>query len=112
MREWNAETYHRVSNPQFDWGTVVLARLPLEGSECVLDVGCGTGRLTEQLLARLPNGRVIGIDQSSKMVSVARDYLKPQGRRIQLLVADAAALPIQGEADAVFITAMFHCGPR
>ena len=112
MREWNAETYHRVSNPQFDWGTVVLARLPLEGSECVLDVGCGTGRLTEQLLARLANGRVIGIAQSSKRVSVARDYLKPQGRRIQLLVADAVALPIQGEADAVFITATFHCGPR
>jgi len=72
MREWNAETYHRVSNPQFDWGMVVLARLPLGGGECVLDVGCGTGRLTEQLLARLPLGRVIGIDQSSNMVSVAR----------------------------------------
>ena len=98
MREWNAETYHRVSNPQFDWGTVVLARLPLDGSECVLDVGCGTGRLTEQLLARLPDGRVIGIDQSSDMVRVARDYLNAQGRRIRLLVADAAALPIQGRS--------------
>jgi trans-aconitate 2-methyltransferase len=70
--------------------------------------GCGTGRLTEQLLARLPLGCVIGIDQSSNMVSVAHDYLKPQGRRIQLLVADAAALPIREEADAVFSTATFH----
>jgi len=108
MREWNAETYHRVSNPQFDWGTVVLARLPLDGDECVLDVGCGTGRLTEQLIARLPKGRVIGIDQSSNMIGVARDYLEAQGRRVQLLVADAAALPIQAHADAVFSTATFH----
>jgi trans-aconitate 2-methyltransferase len=108
MREWNAETYHRVSNPQFDWGMVVLARLPLDGGECVLDVGCGTGRLTEQLIARLPLGRVIGIDQSSNMVSVAREYLKRHGDRLQLLVADAAALPICEEADAVFSTATFH----
>ena len=108
MREWNAETYHRVSNPQFDWGMVVLARLPLDGGECVLDVGCGTGRLTEQLLARLPLGRVIGIDQSTNMVSVAREYLKRHGDRLQLLVADAAALPIREEADAVFSTATFH----
>jgi trans-aconitate methyltransferase len=108
MREWNAETYHRVSNPQFDWGTVVLARLPLDGSECVLDVGCGTGRLTERLLARVPHGRVIGIDQSSNMVSVARDYLHAHSDRLQLLVADAAALPLREQADAVFSTATFH----
>ena len=108
MREWNAETYHRVSNPQFDWGMVVLARLPLDGGECVLDVGCGTGRLTEQLLARLSLGRVIGIDQSSNMVSVAREHLKRHGDRLRLLVADAAALPIREEADAVFGTATFH----
>jgi trans-aconitate 2-methyltransferase len=108
MREWNAETYHRVSNPQFAWGMVVLARLPLDGGECVLDVGCGTGRLTEQLLARLPLGRVIGIDQSSNMVSVAREYLTQHRDRLQLLVADAAALPIREEADAVFSTATFH----
>jgi len=108
MREWNAETYHRVSNPQFDWGTVVLARLPLDGSECVLDVGCGTGRLTAHLLERVPRGRVIGIDQSSNMVRVAREHLEPQGRRIQLLVADASALPFCERADAVFSTATFH----
>lgn len=108
MREWNAEAYHRVSNPQVDWGTVVLARLPLDGGECVLDVGCGTGRLTERLLERLPRGRVVGIDQSSNMVRVARDHLQPQGRRVQLVVADAAALPMREQADAVFSTATFH----
>ena len=108
MREWNAETYHRVSNPQFDWGTVVLARLPLDGHECVLDVGCGTGRLTERLVERLPRGRVVGIDQSSNMVRVAREYLEPHGNRIQLVVADASALPFFEQADAVFSTATFH----
>jgi trans-aconitate 2-methyltransferase len=108
MREWNAEAYHRVSNPQFDWGMVVLERLPLDGGECVLDIGCGTGRLTERLLDRLPHGRVVGIDQSSNMVSVAREYLHPHLPRVQMLVADAAALPMHEQADAVFSTATFH----
>ena len=108
-REWNAETYHRVSNPQFDWGTVVLDRLSLRGDELVLDVGCGTGRLTEKLLQRLPRGRVLAIDLSSNMLHVARDYLKPSfGRRIHLAIADAASLAVGEQADAIFSTATFH----
>jgi trans-aconitate methyltransferase len=108
-REWNAQTYHRVSNPQFEWGTVVLDRLPLRGDELVLDIGCGTGRLTEKLLHRLPRGRVLAIDLSSNMLQVARDYLKPSFEtRIQLAMADAAWLPLSECADAIFSTATFH----
>ena len=109
MREWNADSYHQVSTPQFDWGTTVLERLPLDGNELVLDVGCGTGRLTEKLLERLPRGRAIGIDLSSNMLQVARDFLRPRfGNRIQLLLADAARLPAIESADAIFSTATFH----
>ena len=109
MREWNADSYHQVSTPQFDWGTAVLERLALEGNELVLDVGCGTGRLTEKLLERLPRGRAIGIDLSSNMLQVARDFLRPRfGTRIQLLLADAARLPAIEAADAIFSTATFH----
>ena len=109
MREWNAEAYHRVSNPQFEWGIGVLDRLRLRGDELVLDIGCGTGRLTEELVQRLPGGRVLAIDLSSNMLRVARDYLKPPyDARIQLALADAAALPVYEQADAIFSTATFH----
>jgi trans-aconitate 2-methyltransferase len=92
MREWNADSYHQVSTPQFDWGTAVLDRLPLDGHELVLDVGCGTGRLTEKLLERLPRGRVLAIDLSSNMLEVARGFLRPRFEsRVQLVMADAAA---------------------
>jgi trans-aconitate 2-methyltransferase len=109
MREWNATAYHRVSNPQFDWGLVVLDRLALDGDELVLDVGCGTGRLTDKLLDRLPSGRVLALDLSSNMVETARGFLQRRhGSRVHLAIADAAALPVHERADALFSTATFH----
>jgi len=109
MREWNAEAYHRVSNPQLQWGLAVLDRLPLRGDELVVDVGCGTGRLTERLLERLPAGRVLATDLSFNMLQVARAYLTPRfAGRVHVACADGAALPIAGRADAIFSTATFH----
>jgi len=67
-REWNADIYHRVSAPQVSWGKKVLARISLQGDETVLDAGCGTGRLTRELLEELPRGRVVGVDLSQNMV--------------------------------------------
>ncbi|MGH9349567.1 MAG: class I SAM-dependent methyltransferase [Vicinamibacterales bacterium] len=108
-REWNAGVYHRVSNPQLDWGLPVLERLPLGGGEVVLDVGCGTGRLTERLVERLPRGRAVCVDRSENMLQTAREHLEPRcGGRVAFACADAAALPFSGIADAVFSTATFH----
>lgn len=109
MREWNADSYHKVSTPQFDWGTAVLERLPLEGHELVFDIGCGTGRLTEKLLERLPRGMVVAIDLSFNMLETASTFLRPKfGSRAQLVMADASMLPALGTADAIFSTATFH----
>jgi SAM-dependent methyltransferase len=109
MREWNAETYQRVSEPHVQWGMRVLDRLPLAGDELVLDVGCGTGRLTEKLLERLPNGRALAVDQSVNMLDAGRRYLTPRFRaQIHFVLADATALPIAGHAHALFSTATFH----
>jgi trans-aconitate 2-methyltransferase len=107
--EWNAASYHRVSNPHVNWGIAVLEQLPLAGDELVIDLGCGTGRLTEKILERLPRGRVIGIDRSVNMTRAANDHFKPRfASRINVVLADAVALPIAGAADAVFSTATFH----
>jgi trans-aconitate methyltransferase len=109
MREWNAEAYHRVSDPQLRWGLAVLDRLPLAGGERVLDVGCGTGRLTAHLLERLPRGRALAVDLSLNMLRGAREFLVPRfGSRVLFARADAAALPFDRSVDALFSTATFH----
>ena len=111
-RDWDARTYDRVADPQTRWGAVVLDRLPLDGDERVLDAGCGSGRVTELLAARLPRGRVVALDGSPSMIEAARDRLAPFGDRIEYVVADLGRpLPIDGTVDAILSTATFHWVP-
>jgi trans-aconitate 2-methyltransferase len=108
MSDWNAERYHNLSAPQQAWGRRVLERLPLAGDELVLDLGCGTGRLTEELQRRLPTGRVIGADRSDAMIEAAAMWLCEHAPRAVVVQADGAALPFRRVFDAVFSGATFH----
>ena len=74
--EWDAQAYHRVSSPQFSWGTKVLQRLPLRGDETVIDAGCGSGRLSEKVLERIPRGQLIALDSSQNMLREAKALQK------------------------------------
>ena len=108
-REWNAAEYHRLSAPQFQWGQRVLGELRLRGDECLLDAGCGTGKLTRILLQNLPRGSVVGLDVSRNMVLHARKNLQPDfGDRVRFVAADLVALPFRNCFDGVFSTASFH----
>jgi trans-aconitate 2-methyltransferase len=104
-REWDADTYDQVSDPQFEWGMEVLERLELRGDETVVDAGAGSGRVTEQLVERLPNGRVIAVDGSEAMVEKARERL---GDRAEYLVSDLVEVELSEPVDLVFSTATFH----
>ena len=110
--DWNASKYDRVADPQTRWGAEVLERLPLEGDETVLDAGCGTGRVTELLLARLPRGRVVALDFSDAMLGEARGRLARFGDQVTYVEADLGKpLPIAQPVDAVLSTATFHWVP-
>jgi trans-aconitate 2-methyltransferase len=106
--EWDAKTYHEVAAPQEEWGREVLARLDLRGDETVLDAGCGSGRVTKLLLERLPDGRVIGVDGSSKMIDHAGEELSDFGDRVELIVSDLLELDLSQQVDAIFSNATFH----
>ncbi len=108
-RDWDATTYDRVAIPMTRWGHAVLDRLPLTGDERVLDAGCGTGRVTEALLERLPTGQAIALDGSAAMIDGARDRLARFGDRVTYLVADLGApIPLAEPVDAILSTATFH----
>jgi trans-aconitate 2-methyltransferase len=108
-REWNATDYHRISGPQVRWGKKVLARVHLRGDEMLMDAGCGTGRLTAELLQSLPRGRVVGVDLSQNMLAGTRDYLvRDFPGKFLLVAADLQDLPFERVFDGIFSTAAFH----
>jgi trans-aconitate 2-methyltransferase len=114
-REWDARTYDRVSDPQFEWGLEVLDRLDPNGDEVVIDAGCGSGRVTERLLERLPDGQVIGVDGSADMIDMAKERFARDDRAsffvsdlLELTPALLEAHDCPAQVDAVFSTATFH----
>jgi trans-aconitate 2-methyltransferase len=107
-REWDAETYDAVSDPQFNWGMEVLGRLQLRGDEAALDAGCGSGRVSAELLDRLTRGSLLAVDGSEAMIAKARERLRD---RASYMVADLSELAVEAPVDLVFSTATFHWIP-
>jgi len=103
---WDAETYDRTSKPQQRWANEVISRVVgIERDATVLDVGCGTGRVTEHLARLVPAGRVLAIDASEDMVALARERL---GERAEVWCTDVLDLELDGEVDLLFSTATLH----
>lgn len=87
------------------------ARRAMEGIPVpsVLDVGCGTGMLSEQLLGAFPSCRLTGVDLSPAMVERARARLVG---RAEVREADAERLPFHdGAFDLVVCNDSFHHYP-
>lgn len=109
--EWDSEAYDRLSDPQFGWGMRILASIALRGNETVLDAGCGSGRLSSELLARLPAGRVIALDSSANMLRTAARRLSCTGDRVRFMQASLDSFSLESEVDGIFSNAVFHWVP-
>lgn len=82
----------------------VLGAVSALEPSAVLDLGCGTGRLTAKLAGRFPAAIVVGLDLSSGMLARAAS-----DGRIGWVRGDAAHLPLaQGSIDLVTCTESFH----
>jgi trans-aconitate 2-methyltransferase len=103
---WDARTYDRSSQPQQAWAAEVIERLGgIAADATVLDVGCGTGRVTELLIGLVPQGRVLAMDASADMVELARARL---GDGAEVWCQDALELDLNGSVDAIVSTAALH----
>src|SRR2546423_11961789 len=113
MTEWNAAEYYRRSSLQEAMAQEVLALLDLNGSERILDVGCGDGKITAEIASRVPKCSVIGVDPSQDMINFAQAHFGPATLpNLRFEVADARRLPFQSEFDLVVSFNALHWIPE
>jgi trans-aconitate 2-methyltransferase len=104
-REFDGRKYEKASAHQKEWGTSLIADLHLQGTEHVLDLGCGDGVLTSRLADLLPGGQVVGIDSSRGMINTAQTKMR---ENLRFLLMDINDLNFREEFDVVFSNATLH----
>jgi len=72
QHDWNAKKYQNNSELQFNAAMGALSKIEFNGDEKVLDIGCGDGRVTAEIVKRVPRGSVKGIDISPNMIEHAQ----------------------------------------
>lgn len=109
--EWDAKAYDKLSDPQFEWGMKLMATLPLTGTETVMDAGCGSGRLTEELVKRLPEGKVIAADLSANMLESAKERLTWAKDGVEFARLDLSNFRLPEQVDGIYSNATLHWVP-
>ncbi len=98
MGRWS----QRLASPFADFGGV-------HGGERILDMGCGTGSLTAEIVRRSPGSSIVGLDFSAAYVNYASEHVDGDSR---FLMADGAMLPFaDGAFDRSFSQLVLHFVP-
>lgn len=106
---WNATDYAKHSQTQQRWAQELIAKLDLTGTEAVLDVGCGDGKVSVEIASTLSSGTVFGVDSSSAMIELASErYPKQTHPNLSFALIDARQLTFDACFDVVFSNAALH----
>ncbi|HZG69908.1 MAG TPA: methyltransferase domain-containing protein [Chondromyces sp.] len=99
---WDANLYDRKHSFVSEYGNSLVELLAPKQGEKILDLGCGTGDLSNILYER--GVEIVGVDKSENMVKQAISKYP----HIPFTVQDATNLEYHNEFDAVFSNATLH----
>lgn len=109
MHNWRPDKYEESSLAQQGWAEELLSKIDIAGSERVLDIGCGDGKITASIADLVPAGAVLGIDSSEAMVSFAKEKFSAGDHpNLSFQLGDARTLDFDGEFDLVVSFAALH----
>ncbi len=100
--KWDAALYNDKHSFVYDYGASLIDLLNPKLHERILDLGCGSGELTGNILKEAAN--VVGIDNSSDMIEQARLKFP----LCEFHVADASNFELDSPFDAIFSNAALH----
>ena len=100
--QWNADSYTQKHAFVFEYGAGLVEVLAPQPGERVLDLGCGSGELTQEIARR--GAAVVGLDASPEMLARARE----QFPELDFRLGDAATFELPERFDAVFSNATLH----
>ena len=108
MYKWNPEEYKDSSKNQKSWELELLSKIEFTGSEKVLDIGCGDGRLSAVIADKVPNGSVTGIDLSKNMIQFAENNYSVTYKNLNFKVMNASNINFKEQFDIIFSNAALH----
>lgn len=103
--EWDTTTYDDGHAFVFERGEGVVELLDPRSDERILDLGCGTGHLTDEIAST--GADAVGLDRSAEMVETAREAYPD----LRFVRADAREFSVEEPFDAVFSNAALHWIP-
>ncbi|MGH6916835.1 MAG: class I SAM-dependent methyltransferase [Geminicoccaceae bacterium] len=109
MTEWDAKGYDKVDSLQKWVADKHLASLALDGTERVLDIGCGEGKISAEVARRLPEGSILGIDPSTRMIAFAQSHFPSTDcPNLRFEIGNATTLSYRDEFDLVISFNALH----
>jgi trans-aconitate 2-methyltransferase len=103
---WNPDLYDDKHDFVFKFGEEIVKLLNPKKNEIILDIGCGTGDLTQNISEL--SERVIGIDNSLEMIQTAQKKYP----ELSFFQADAKDYQLNEKFDAIFSNAVLHWVPQ
>jgi trans-aconitate 2-methyltransferase len=104
---WSPDLYARHAGARLRPALDLLARVPLERADSVVDLGCGAGALFAALRGRFPHARLIGVDASGAMLAEAA----AADPGVEIVAADAATWRPEAPVDLIIANAALHWVP-
>ena len=107
--KWDAQEYEKHSQGQQKWARELIEKISLNGTENVLDLGCGDGKVTAEISKLVRKGSIIGIDNSAAMIKLATDrHSVAIYPNLSFKEMDAGNLKFDDRFDLIFSNAVLH----